>query len=98
MPKAKTKYPEIQDIKKDAQSLKENIATLKDHAVDDIKTNGAEKYEEIREAVSERVTTLNDSSQEQIQRAETYIKDKPLKSVGIAFAAGLALSMLLGRR
>lgn len=98
MPKAKTKYPEIKNIKKDAQSLKENIATLKNHAVDDIKANGSEKIEEIKETISDRAQMINETSQDQLYKVENYVKEKPLQSMGIAFAAGLAISALMGRR
>lgn len=98
MPKAKTKYPEIKEIQKDAKSLKKNISTLKDHAVEDIKANGSEKFDEIKENMSERAHAISDAGQDQIQKVESYVKQKPLQSVGIAFAAGLALSAIMGRR
>lgn len=98
MPKAKSNYPEIKEIQKDAKSLKENISSLKTHAVEDIKKNGFEKYEEIKGNLSERAKMLNESSQEQMHKVESYVREKPLQSVGIAFAAGLALSVLMGRR
>lgn len=98
MPKEKAKYPEIKEIQKDAKSIKENIATLKDHAVEDIKANGSEKISEIKETVAERANMISESGQIQMDRVESYVKEKPLQSVGIAFAAGLALSALIGRR
>jgi len=98
MPKAKTKYPEIKDIQKDAKSLKKNITTLKDHAVQDIKETSTETYADLKDAAAERMSIMGDRGQEQVQKAETYIREKPLQSMGIALVAGAALSMLLKRR
>lgn len=94
MAKAKTKYPEVKEIKKDAQSIKENTIELGRH----IKADGSEKMEELKEAASEKMSTISEQGREQMMYAEMKVREKPLQAVAIAFGAGLALSLLLGRR
>jgi len=94
MAKAKTKYPEVNKIKEDAKSIKENTIELGRH----IKTDGSVKAEELKEVASEKMSTISEQGREQIMMAENKVREKPLQSVAIAFGAGLALSLLLGRR
>jgi len=94
MAKASKKYPEVEEIKKDAQSIKENTIELGRH----IKTDGSMKVEEIKDVASEKISNLSDQGREQLIYAENKVREKPLQSVAIAFGAGLALSLLLGRR
>ncbi len=94
MAKVETKYPEVEKIKQDAQSLKENTVELGRH----IKAEGSVKAEEIKEATSEKINYYSEQGKEQLLLAEMKVREKPLQAVAIAFAAGAALSILFGRR
>ncbi|MBL4803573.1 MAG: DUF883 family protein [Alphaproteobacteria bacterium] len=94
MPKAKTSYPEIDDIREDLDSLKSNVVELTKH----LKHNGQEQSHELREMATERLDALKTSGRKQVEVIEKRVKQKPVESIGIAFATGLALSYILGRR
>lgn len=94
MPKAKTTYPEINDIKEDLNSLRSNVVGLTKH----VRNDGASRTTELKNMLMGRLKGFQDSGQKQIKSVEKRIVAKPAKSVAIAFAAGLAASMLLNRR
>jgi ElaB/YqjD/DUF883 family membrane-anchored ribosome-binding protein len=94
MPRAKKKYPEVDNIKDDINSLKSNTIELGRH----IKDDGAEKTEEIKKAAQSRLDDLTVKGRDQLKKAEIKVKEKPLQSMAVAFAAGLAFSILMGRR
>lgn len=94
MPRAKKKYPEVDDIKEDINSLKSNTVELGRH----IKKDGAAKTEEIKEAAEERIHTFAERGKDQLKNVEVRVKEKPLQSMAVAFVAGMAMSILIGRR
>ncbi|MCS5597752.1 MAG: hypothetical protein NZ828_10905 [Alphaproteobacteria bacterium] len=94
MPKAKNPYPEIDDIREDLDSLKSNVVELTKH----IKSDGHQQTEELKNAALSRLITLKSSGEKRVKDLEAHVKQKPAKSVAIAFAAGLATSLLLNRR
>lgn len=94
MPKAKSTYPEIEDIREDLDSLKTNVVELTKH----LKKDGSEHSAEIKDMAADRYAALKASGEKQLKVVEKRVKQKPVESIGIAFAAGLALSMLVGRR
>lgn len=94
MPKSKSTYPEISDIRDDLDSLRHNVVELTKH----VKKDGAEQTEVLKKNIGQRLSSLQASGRLQYKNAEAKIKAKPAQSVAIAFAAGLAASMLLRRR
>jgi ElaB/YqjD/DUF883 family membrane-anchored ribosome-binding protein len=80
-------YPEIKDIKRDLGALKADAMELGRH----IKADSSEKLQEFK-------ANMKDMGQNNLDRVEEYIEAKPLQSLMIAFAAGLATSILLGLR
>ena len=93
--KTTDKYPEVKDIKQDIESLKGNTVDLAQH----VKSDGVEKVKEGLERVEASADVLKDIGRNEVERAEKHIKKNPMQSVAIAFAGGLALSLLLrGRR
>lgn len=92
--KTKTQYPEIEDIREDLNSLKTNVVEL----TRAVKQDGTVQAEAIKDVTLTRLGELKASGQEQIKNIERRVKAKPAESVAIAFAAGLAASLLLGRR
>lgn len=96
MPKSEIekKYPEVKEIKHDIDSLKSNTIELGKH----IKEDGAAKTEQLKEVASNRLHALADQGKDQLKNIESRVKEKPLQSMAIAFAAGLAVSVFMGRR
>ncbi|MAI61814.1 MAG: hypothetical protein CBB87_04865 [Micavibrio sp. TMED27] len=94
MPKAKTQYTEIDDIREDLDSLKNNVIEL----TRTMKKNGTVQTAAIRDVAIDRIEDLKTSGKAQINHLERRVKAKPAESVAIAFATGLAVSLLLGRR
>ena len=87
-------YPEVKNLKKDAESMKQNTVELARHVKDDVSAQAKvinakahERYEELKEVASA-----------EYHRLEERVKEKPSQSLAIAAVAGLALGLLLGRR
>ncbi|MGB0720359.1 MAG: DUF883 family protein [Bdellovibrionales bacterium] len=94
MPKQKSNYPEIDDIRHDLDSLKTNVVELTKH----VQRDGKVQTREIKNALSDRLEHLQESGRVQYKNIEKQVKAKPAQSVAVAFAAGLVASMLLRRR
>jgi len=95
MPKAKTTYPEIEEIKEDLDSLKDNVVALTKH----VKKESVVQAEVISDTAKERIALAKLRGQQEVKKVEKQIKAKPAQSVAIAFAGGLLASMLIrGRR
>ncbi|WP_424982580.1 DUF883 family protein [Maritalea sp. S77] len=55
---------------------------------------GESKLDQAAEAVSETSQKTADFANEEVEQVRNYIKKQPLKSVGIALGAGMALALL----
>ena len=82
------------DIRRDLNSLQSDVAIL----ASDIKKVGAIQARAAIDYVSDRVDTLKATGNDALVKIEDGIKSKPCQSLTIAFAAGLLVSFLLGRR
>lgn len=91
-PKEVIKNSEIDDIKNDLNSLKDNVVELTRSL------NGSSKPEELKEAVMQRAEKLKQTGKDNIDTAATRIQDNPLSSIAMAFAAGAVISFLAGRK
>lgn len=85
--KAKSAYPEIQDIGNDLKSLTSNVGELAHH----IKEDSVSGLSEFAQAEIKQLTSF-------AKKLEDAVKRKPVQSIAIAFAGGLIASVLLGRR
>ena len=74
--------------------IQENVVGLVQHAKD----VGNDKAHQVADYVQERAENLRLSGTDALARVEDRIRSKPGQSVGIAFAAGILASFLLGRR
>lgn len=85
-------------LKRDASDavdvIQENVVGLVQHAKD----VGNEKAHQVADYVHERADNLRLSGTDALARVEDRIRSKPGQSVGIAFAAGILASFILGRR
>tara|TARA_B100001971_G_C18003746_1_gene438683 strand:+ start:433 stop:717 length:285 start_codon:yes stop_codon:yes gene_type:complete len=94
MPKSKSHYPEIDDIREDLDSLKSNVVELTKH----VQKDGKEQTKEVQKALTKQVETLQEESAKRLEGIKNHVREKPAQSIGIAFATGLVASLLLGRR
>lgn len=77
---------ELQEIRNDLNALKSNVVTL----AQDIKNSGG--------AVARQgIDTLKAAGQDEFQKIEEYVKEKPAQSLALAFCAGLVFSALISR-
>ncbi len=94
MPKAKAAYPEIEDIKEDLHSLKNNVVDL----TNQIKKDGLKQTGNIKSTALDQIDTLKETTEDQMKKIEARVKHKPAQSLAAAFAVGFVASMLFGRR
>ncbi|MGQ0527374.1 MAG: DUF883 family protein [Alphaproteobacteria bacterium] len=90
----KERFPEIKDIKNDLESLKTNVVGLGKN----VQENGADLTAELKEKVQQRISKLQEKGKGELHRMEDRVKDKPAKSMAVAFFAGLVASWLFGGR
>jgi ElaB/YqjD/DUF883 family membrane-anchored ribosome-binding protein len=93
MSKTKT-HSDMDDIRKDLDSLKNNVVELTKH----MKNEGVSQTKHLKDVASDRLDDVKDAGRQQMADVERHIKDKPTESIAIAFAAGLVASYLFGRR
>ncbi|HPF47003.1 MAG TPA: hypothetical protein PK690_09060 [Emcibacteraceae bacterium] len=93
MSKAKNTYPEIDDIRQDLNSLKSNVVELTKH----IQHDGRLTVDDVKESASERLKVLSVTGKKKLKDVEGRVKDKPVQSLAMAFAAGLVLSAMIKR-
>lgn len=93
MQKARSEFPEIEEIKQDIDSLKSNVVELTKH----MKSEGKVQASRIGEVAMQQLEELKKSAQLEYLKAEKAVKAKPGQSIAIAFGAGLLASFLLRR-
>lgn len=94
MPNKKKTYSEIDDIREDLDSLRNNVVELTKHIKKDTNRNSKLAYE----TALERLEELKTNGLTQVKNVEKHVKARPSQSLAMAFAAGLAASFLLKRR
>jgi ElaB/YqjD/DUF883 family membrane-anchored ribosome-binding protein len=94
MPKSKHAYPEIDDIKEDLNSLRQNVVELTKH----IGKDGKIQTEELKSKAFGTYKDFKSSARAQLKDLEGHVREKPGQSIAIAFAAGIVASLLMGRR
>lgn len=96
MPKSKpTTYHEIDEIREDLDSLKDNVIELTKH----LQKDGVEHAEELGDVAKKRLKVMQMRGRQEMKKVEKQVKQKPGQSLAIAFATGVVASMLLrGRR
>lgn len=77
---------ELQDIRDDLNALKTNVVAL----AQDIKNGGGA-------VARQSFDTLKATGQDEFQKVEEYVKEKPAQSLALAFCAGLVFSALISR-
>lgn len=95
MPKSKkTGYPEIDEIREDLNSLKDNVIELTKHVQED----GIHRAEEASVIAKKKLAEIQANGEQGLKKMEGHVREKPAQSLAIAFAGGLLASLLLRRR
>lgn len=90
----KSDFPEIDEIRQDLDSLKNNVVELTRH----LQENGAEQVHELGAIAQKKAEQLKKAGQKEFKKLEGQVKEHPGQSIAMAFAAGLVLSVLMGRK
>lgn len=90
----KDEYPEIDNIKNDLASLKDDVVSLTQH----VRSNGGKHMEDVKHFAGKQLDKARKAGQETVKNIEHRVTEKPGQALAIAFFAGLAASFLLGKR
>ena len=91
MPKSKdTNYPEIDEIREDLNSLKDNVVELTKH----IQKDSVFCAEDMTAKAKKRLSKLQTRSEESVKKIEGHVRENPAQSVAVAFIGGLVTSLL----
>lgn len=94
MPKSKKPYSEIDHIREDLDSLKNNVVELTRH----LSKDGNAQVVQLGQSLMERVAEARKSGKQQYKLLEKKVKDKPGQTLALAFGAGIIASILMRRR
>jgi len=94
MAKSKPHYDEIDDIREDLDSLKDNIVELTKH----VQKDGKAEIHSLQNLAEDRLEDITQASKEQYKSLRKNVKAKPERALAIAFAGGLLASYLMARR
>lgn len=92
--KSKKTYTEIDHIREDLDSLKNNVVELTRH----MKKDGNAQAAHLRENLMERIEGIQKAGRGQYKQLEGHVKAKPGQTLAMAFGAGILASLLMSRR
>lgn len=87
-------YPEIQEIRDDLNSLKDNVFELSRH----VKNNSSHHLEDAKHYAERQLGKVKRAGADALHKVEDRVIEKPGQTIALAFFAGLAASFLLGKR
>lgn len=89
---------ELTTLKSELDTLMEHVATLSEAELRDAYSRIMERFSSVRYAAKGMAAQAGQQFNQRVDATTEYVKERPLKAVGIAVGAGLLLGMLLGRR
>ncbi|MGB4108027.1 MAG: hypothetical protein WBK55_09585 [Alphaproteobacteria bacterium] len=89
-----SEYPEINHIKDDLASLKDDVVSLTSH----VKSNGGKHVDDAKRFAGKQLEKARKAGENTLHKMEHRVTEKPGQALAIAFFAGLAASFLLGKR
>jgi ElaB/YqjD/DUF883 family membrane-anchored ribosome-binding protein len=89
-----SEYPEINEIREDLNSLKDNVFELSRH----VKTNSGHHIADVKHYAEDQISRVKRAGADALHKVEGRIADRPGQTIALAFFAGLATSFLLGKR
>lgn len=87
----------LEDLKALVRDAEEIMAQSGDAADAQV----SELHKRLREAVErsrDRLRTMESAAEEHLRECDAYVRTHPYQTVGVAFAVGTLLGLLLGRR
>jgi ElaB/YqjD/DUF883 family membrane-anchored ribosome-binding protein len=87
-------YPEVEEIRHDLESLKNNVVELTRH----VQQHGAKRATDVSKKARQSLSDLQRRGKAEMNKIEKKVKEKPGQSLAVAFVAGLITSILLGRK
>jgi len=90
----KQQYPEIEDLREDLNSLKNNVTELSRH----VKEDGSRHAQHLKESAEMQLKDIKENGMKQYEEIEAKAKEKPMQAMLMAFAGGVLASYLIGRR
>lgn len=94
----KEEYPSIEDIRNDIDSLKTNVVELTRHIQESGIGHVQELTDEVTTKAQKKAEALRKSGKRELKKLESQVKSHPGQSVALAFAAGMAMTMIMGAR
>jgi len=86
------------DLKHAARSTYEDLSKTAREKYSDLSNQARERYNEAAERTIDAAAEYRAQFDEIADQAEDYVRDNPFRAVGITFAAGLLIGLLLRRR
>lgn len=87
-------YPELEGIKRDAESLKNGARDLASHALKD----GKEAICDAGAKAKEQLEVARERGGLELEKAESFVRANPRQSLAYAFVGGIVASLLLLRK
>ena len=84
----------LDNIKKDIYTLKTDIVELGRT----VQSEGLKKIEEATIDLQDKIDDLKSQGSDEYDKVQAYVKANPTQSVAIAFAAGILLTFITGRK
>lgn len=84
----------MQDVKRDAQMIKEDVSALGQDAA----AAGVQAYHQAADQVSEYARSFGDSVKQCHATARQNIADRPIATILIAAGVGMVLGRFMGRK
>ena len=92
----KEEYASIEDIRNDLDSLKTNVIELTRHIQESSIGHVHEVTDEMTAQAYKKAEALRKTGKRELKKIESQVKSHPGQSVALAFAAGMAMSMIMG--
>jgi len=87
-----------QDLKEAARSTYADLSQTAKAKYGEISQEAIDRYGDVAQRAEGAALEYRDQFEELANQAEDYVRDNPFRAVGITFAAGLVLGLLLRRR
>jgi ElaB/YqjD/DUF883 family membrane-anchored ribosome-binding protein len=87
-------YPEVGDIRKDVEALKEDVVALTRH----VKDEGVDQVRKAQKLAQKKWARMQDIGRAELERTREVVKEHPVQGLAVAFCAGIVLAAIMGRR
>jgi len=89
-----TKSDETNELRQDLDTLKKDMLALRD----DLKGFSRDAAEQGQKSAHRAREYAQEQWEESVDTVQTYVRERPVTSLGVAFVSGIAVALLLGRK